>query len=250
MRTLAEHIETASIANYRKGNRLNGRYVVLGKIGTGWEGITYKVRDRFDGRTKALKLITNVRRRKSILSQARVLVRLKHPNIIDYFNVDRLHVDGQSHYFLLVDYLEGPRLSEVIKKHHRKHKKPNLFYMLRVFYQICRGMAYVHDQRILHDDLHTDNIIVTGDPTQPIPKLFDFWGTQGARKISRRSFDLQCAGQVLFECMTGKETYKAKDLGRLPDDIAAIIRRAHGRVHNYKSFHEIIDDLEELRSWD
>jgi serine/threonine protein kinase len=239
-----------NISALRTGTKINGRYVVKGRIGVGWEGVTYQVKDRLDGRLKAVKFITNVKRRKAILNQARVLVRLHHPNIINYYNVDRVEIAGESHYFLLVEYLQGPRLSQVIRRHFRRSDHAPLFYGLRIFYQICRGMAYVHDQRILHDDLHTDNIILTGDLEAPTPKLFDFWGSRGGNSADRRAFDLRSAGQVLFETMTGHEDYDPAELEWLPRGVARIIRRAHARVHNYRTFHEILDDLEELRAWD
>lgn len=239
-----------NISTLSKGSRINGRYLVKRRIGVGWEGVTYQVKDRLDGRLKAIKFITNVERRKAILAQARVLVRLHHPNIINYYNVDRVEIAGEGHYFLLVEYLQGPRLSEVIQAHFRHAKRPPLFFGLRVFYQICRGMAYVHDQRILHDDLHTDNIILTGDPDSPVPKLFDFWGSRGANYVDRRTFDLKCAGDVLFELMTGRDTYRPKHLERIPLGVATIVRRAHARVHRYRNFHEILEDLERLRDWD
>ena len=241
---------TNDIASLPRGTRINGRYVVKRRIGVGWEGVTYQVRDRLDGRFKAVKFITNVRRRKAILQQARIMVRLHHPNIINYYNVDRVEVAGESHFFLLVEYLQGPRLSQVIQRHFRRTEYPPLFFGLRVFYQICRGMAYVHDQRILHDDLHTDNIILTGPADAPIPKLFDFWGSRGANDVARRSFDLKSAGQVLFEIMTGQERYRPSELQWLPPEIARIIRRAHARVHRYRNFHEVLEDLEALRDWD
>ncbi len=239
-----------NISALPRGTQISGRYEVKERIGVGWEGVTYKVRDRLDDRVKAIKFITNIKRRKAILQQARVMVRLHHPNIINYYNVDTMDLEGESHYFLLVEYLQGPKLSQVIRHHFRRHDQPPLFYGLRIFYQICRGMAYVHDQRILHDDLHTDNIILTGDPTDPVPKLFDFWGSRGANIGERRSFDLKCAGQVLFETMTGHGEYDAAELALLPREIAAIVRRARARVHTYGTFHEIVEDLEKLRDWD
>jgi len=234
----------------KENTRLNGRYRVRGKLGEGWEGETYLVRDRLDGRFKALKIITNESRRKSLLSQARVQVRLQHPNIIDYYNVDSLTLGDETYYFLLLEYLQGPRLSQVVAKHFRRRKDPPVFSMLRIFYQICRGMAYVHDRRLLHDDLHTDNIILEGDVSAPVPKLFDFWGSRGGNATEQRAFDIRCAGQVLFECMTGRENYQPKRLVKLPREIQDIIRRTHARVHTYANFHEILRDLEELRDWD
>lgn len=241
---------STDIASLRRGARINGRYEVKQRIGVGWEGVTYQVRDRLDGRLKAVKFITNRKRRKAILQQARIMVRLQHPNIINYYNVDRVEVAGENHFFLLVEYLEGPRLSQVIRRHFHRYEYPPLFFGLRVFYQICRGMAYVHDQRILHDDLHTDNVILTGPVDAPIPKLFDFWGSRGANRVAGRGFDLKSAGQILFEIMTGQERYRAADLEWIPPEIAGIIRRAHARVHGYRNFHEALADLEALRAWD
>jgi serine/threonine protein kinase len=230
--------------------RINGRYEVRERIGAGWEGVSYRVRDRLDGRDKGLKFITNVKRRKAILNQARVLVRLHHPNIINYYTVDRGDVGGESTYFLLTEYLEGPRLSQVIQRHFRRDAGPPVFYGLRIFTQICRGMAYVHDQRIVHDDLHVDNIILTGDPAYPVPKLFDFWGSFTARPEGGKAFDLRCAGLVLFEIMTGEEDYRVGALDGLPPEVAAIIRRSFARNRPFRSFYEVLEELDRLRDWD
>lgn len=239
------------IAQLLRGSpRLAKRYEFRRRIGVGWEGVTYLVRDRLDGRLKAFKIITNVRRQRAILAQARVLVRLQHPNIIDYYTVDTLQLDGETRYFLLVEYLRGPRLSAIARGIPGMLPSRNLFAMLRVFYQICRGMAYVHDRGILHDDLHTDNIILTGEHARPVPKLFDFWGSRGAGRTDRREFDLRCAGQVLFECLTGTERYRVEPLRRLPPEVAAIIRRTQARTHRYRTFHQILTDLDRLRTWD
>ena len=156
-----------NIEKLPRNSRINGRYLVKRRIGTGWEGVTYLVRDRLDGRPKAVKFITNTTRRKALLAQARVMVRLEHPNVIKYYNVDQIDVAGDRHYFLLMEYLEGPRLSQLITQHFRRADQPPLFDYLRIFYQICRGMAYVHERRLLHDDLHSDNLLVTGAPELP-----------------------------------------------------------------------------------
>lgn len=219
-------------------------------MGEGWEGVTYMVRDRLDGRTKAIKFITNARREKSILSQARVMVRLHHPNIINYYTVDQLETPEGKHFFLLLEYLHGPRLSQVIEKHFKRHDQPRLFWALRIFRQICDGMAYVHKQKLLHDDLHTDNIILTGDSEAPVPKLFDFWGSRVSTTRTDRRFDLKCAGLVLYELLTGREDYEASELEWLPPEVAAIIRKTHARVHTYRNFDEMLLDIDDLRDWD
>ncbi len=238
------------IRNLSRESRINGRYRVKRRIGVGWEGVTYRVHDRLDGQAKAVKFITNTQRRSSILRQARVMVRLAHPNIIDYYNVDQVTLGGEDHFFLLLEYLDGPRLSQVIARHFKRHDQPPVFFGLRIFSQICRGMAHVHDLRLLHDDLHSDNIILTGDPAAPVPKLFDFYGSMGANRAGRKSFDIQCAGQLLFEIMTGEDRYALSALRRMPPQIAAIIRKAHARKHRYRNFHEILADLDALRDWD
>ena len=238
------------LENLKKDTRLNGRYIVRGRIGEGWEGVTYQVRDRLDSRLKALKFITNSQRKRSILNQASVLVRLQHPNVIDYYTVDTLRLGGEDAYFLLLEYLQGPRLSDIVAKYRRQRRQPPLFYMLRIFYQIASGMAYCHDQHMLHDDLHTDNVILTGDIQAPVPKVFDFWGSRGAKIRQRRAFDLKCAGQILFECLTGVEEYKASLLKGLPEEVAVIIRHTQARVHTYSHFHQMLADLDDLRAWE
>jgi hypothetical protein len=50
--------------------------------------------------------------------------------------------------------------------------------------------------------------------------------------------------------MTGEEDYKAGLLADLPAAVATVIRRAYGRSEPYRSFHQILEELDRLRDWD
>jgi hypothetical protein len=50
--------------------------------------------------------------------------------------------------------------------------------------------------------------------------------------------------------MTGDEDYRAKPLAALPEPVPTLIRRAYGRSRPYRSFHEVLEDLDQLRDWD
>ncbi|GGB20201.1 serine/threonine-protein kinase [Agarivorans gilvus] len=100
-----------------------------------------------------------------LIREARKTQRLSHPNII------RVHDFGvdQEDYYLVMEWLDGQTLDEVIKSH-----RPNGLAFknsLALLKQLISALRYAHANGVVHADLKPGNIMLSRDGTI---KIFDF----------------------------------------------------------------------------
>lgn len=88
-----------------------------------------------------------------------VLANMKHPNIVQY----RESFEENGSLYIVMDYCEGGDLFKRINA-----QRGNLFQedqILDWFVQICLALKHVHDRKILHRDIKSQNIFLTKDGT-------------------------------------------------------------------------------------
>ena len=203
-----------------------GKYERLDVLGHGASGIVYLAKDTLLGKQVALKEISAQGDEKErFLEEARVLDRLRHPNIVQVNSVDeiggRIVID--------MEYVRGRNLQEILRE------TPTLPVpeAVSIAAQICDGLAYAHSQRTVHRDIKPANILLTTGGTV---KLVDFGlaaqlGTHsfagGAgtyaymapedfhpEEQSDRQSDIWAVGVILYEMLAGRRPFqvaKAKD---------------------------------------
>ena len=102
-------------------------------------------------------------------NEVKVLSRLRHPFIINYrecFVEDGLLC-------VITDFAERDDLHRTIGKQKFKQQLFAEGLILRWFTQIALALKHIHDRRILHRDLKTQNIFLTG-PGEGTVKVGDF----------------------------------------------------------------------------
>jgi hypothetical protein len=157
------------------GDRLDGRYEIVRRLGEGAAGIVYEVRRLSDGGHFALKLLraaadtTDMAR---FAREAQLIAKLDHPNVVRIVDVD---VNATGFFYIVVELIEGRSLGE-----HRA-RFGDARWGLRVLGQVASGLAAIHAQGIMHRDLKPGNILVTEN---------------GARELSVRIADFGIAGQA------------------------------------------------------
>lgn len=142
------------------GQIISQRYKVIRTLGQGGYGAVYLVEDtRLTGRTVALKeSFDNSREaQQQFQFEAWILARLTHaalPRVSDYF------IEPSGNQFLVMDYVEGQDLSEIIKRGAVPEQQA-VAWML----EICDAVAFLHSQNppIIHRDIKPHNIKVRGD---------------------------------------------------------------------------------------
>ncbi|XP_029415410.1 serine/threonine-protein kinase Nek1 isoform X2 [Nannospalax galili] len=139
------------------------KYVRLQKIGEGSFGKAVLVKSAEDGRQYVIKEI-NISRmsnkeREESRREVAVLANMKHPNIVQY----RESFEENGSLYIVMDYCEGGDLFKRINA-----QKGILFQedqILDWFVQICLALKHVHDRKILHRDIKSQNIFLTKDGT-------------------------------------------------------------------------------------
>ncbi|XP_038182636.1 serine/threonine-protein kinase Nek1 isoform X9 [Arvicola amphibius] len=139
------------------------KYVRLQKIGEGSFGKAVLVKSTEDGRHYVIKEI-NISRmsgkeRQESRREVAVLANMKHPNIVQY----KESFEENGSLYIVMDYCEGGDLFKRINA-----QKGALFQedqILDWFVQICLALKHVHDRKILHRDIKSQNIFLTKDGT-------------------------------------------------------------------------------------
>jgi serine/threonine-protein kinase len=135
-----------------------GQYSVLGLIGQGGMGIVYRATHPVTGRVVAVKVLRRelsasadpVRR---FEREARVMSGLRHPNIVQF--LDSGHDDGRP--YIVMELLEGATLAEVIQKRGRLPLDP----VIAIALPIIDALGYVHERRIVRNDVKPNNVMLT-----------------------------------------------------------------------------------------
>ncbi|XP_074085090.1 serine/threonine-protein kinase Nek1 isoform X12 [Macrotis lagotis] len=139
------------------------KYCKLHKIGEGSFGKAILVKSKEDGKQYVLKEINisrmSSKERKESRREVEVLANMKHPNIVLY----RESFEENGSLYIVMDYCEGGDLYKRINA-----QKGVLFpedQILDWFVQICLALKHVHDRKILHRDIKSQNIFLTKDGT-------------------------------------------------------------------------------------
>ena len=258
-----------------------GKYERLDVLGHGASGIVYLAKDTLLGKQVALKEISAQGEEKHrFLEEARVLDRLRHPNIVQVNSVDE--IGGKV--VIDMEYVRGRNLQDIL----RDTPQLPISQAISIAAQICDGLAYAHSRRTVHRDIKPANILLT---REGVVKLVDFGlaevlGTHsfagGAgtyaymapedfhpEEQSDRQSDIWAVGVILYEMLAGRRPFqvtKSKDpfawkmaiendpLSSLrglrsdtPPELEAIVSRALARdkSQRYREAGEMAEDLRE-----
>lgn len=96
--------------------------------------------------------------KKETLLEAKILEKLDHSNIIGFKEVF-LAKKPTFTLNIVTDYADGGDLNSKIKGQKGKHFSENQ--ILDWFTQICLALKHIHDKKILHRDLKSQNIFMT-----------------------------------------------------------------------------------------
>jgi eukaryotic-like serine/threonine-protein kinase len=193
-----------------------GRYEILEELGHGGMATVYRARDPRLERDVALKVIhrhlrDNPEIAERFRHEARAVAKLKHPSIVEIYDVP--DIDDEER-FLVAELVDGPSLRKYLQnlRSDLGHDSPGLFppeLAAALVLQILSALGRAHQEGIVHRDVKPENILIAGlrgegesarssqrpsDPTRPAPvaKLTDF----GIAKILDAQ-SMTSTGQIL-----------------------------------------------------
>eukprot|EP00793_Prasinoderma_coloniale_P005953 PRCOL_00004427-RA len=218
------------------------KYVVDRRIGVGSYGSAYLVRLRADKqRCLVLKKIrldnVGAKERRAAHAEAKLLQRFDHPFVLGY--VDSFSHKG--HLCIVTDYCEAGDLYCRLKSSKSYWREDAI---LDMFAQICLALDYVHDQKVLHRDLKTQNVFLHRNGTiklgdfgiarqmdAPMDMAMTVIGTpyyMSPELMEGKAYgyksDVWALGCVLYELATLKHAFDANDMNGL------VMKIVRGRV--------------------
>jgi eukaryotic-like serine/threonine-protein kinase len=224
------------------GKVIGERYRLLDRIGEGGMGAVYRAEHTLMRKTVACKLLHGELGRledmvRRFEREAQSASRLSHPNIISVTDFGRA---ASGELYLVMEYVPGLCLADVI---HEARYLP-VPRALAITRQILSALAHAHAQGVVHRDLKPANVMLTpsaeGRDAETV-KILDFGVakmtqglapgdrplTQTAMVFGTPSYmspeqatgqevdprtDLYACGVILYEMLTGRKPFVAKDL--------------------------------------
>ena len=174
---------------------LSGRYELVRELGRGAMGVVHLALDHaLDGRNVAVKILP-----KELEADPRALVRLKreamtamkitHPNVMRLINYE----ESADVRFLVMEYIDGPDLLHVLAE--APEDKLDVETFLHHAAGICAGVAFAHEQGVVHADLKPSNIMLTSAGEV---KITDFGVAQVVRETMTRVSRVETAGTLIY----------------------------------------------------
>lgn len=201
------------------GRILAGKYEIVSRLGRGWEGEVYKLRELETDIERAGKFFFPQRNIKGRTSRiyARKLYKLRHlPILIQYHTSESFIFRGHRVVYLVSELVEGELLSKFLAR--QPGKRLSVFQGLHLLHALAQGMEGVHNEREYHGDLHMGNVIIRRQGIGFHLKLLDFYdyGVAHARDLHDDVCDLI---RIFYDAIGGKRWYskhppEAKDICR------------------------------------
>jgi len=134
------------------------KYEVLEEIGHGGMATVYRARDRRLGRDVAIKVIhKHLRENKEVaarfVSEARAVAKLKHPNIVEVYDVSD---EADAERYLIVELVNGTTLRKLLAE--RGHMPAEIAAALGI--ELAQALHHAHEQGVVHRDVKPENVLV------------------------------------------------------------------------------------------
>jgi serine/threonine protein kinase len=233
-----------------------GRYEIVHKLASGGMGEVYLARSvgaaGFQKHVVIKKLLPHLVEQtqfvEGLIREAKLLVRLDHPNIVQVLD---LGMEG-SDYFMAMEYVHGYNLATIIHYCAQSQRVIPVGACASITLQVLAGLGYAHTligpdgvtQNVIHRDVSPQNVLIStegrvkltdfgiakivneseGEFTQSLKGKFRYMApevVEGGR-IDHR-YDLFAVGILLFETLCRRHLFS----GSNDVNILAQVRKAH-----------------------
>ena len=137
-----------------------GHYRLEGELRTGSTGQMFRGFDTLNSRPAAIKVLQptglGVSLKQAFMAQIRQLGALKHPHIVEVFEVG----EENENVFLAMEFISGGSLSTLLQRNTRANTMLELPVALGLMYQAADALAFAHKSNVIHGDLNPENMLV------------------------------------------------------------------------------------------
>ncbi|MSQ48309.1 MAG: serine/threonine protein kinase [Deltaproteobacteria bacterium] len=271
---------------------ISRKYAVTEKVGQGGMGVVYQVRHLTLDTTLALKVLRNEvadqdEMRTRFSREARLMARLKHPNIVRVIDID--YDEALNFHYFVMEFIEGKTLRQYI----REQGAMPLAEVLHIAIQVATALTYAHTQvpSVIHRDVKPSNIMIEDQSGRVVVMDFGIAKEIGQSDATRTgtimgtmkycapeqirhesvdgAADIYALGMVIYEAYTGKQFFAGLDetaiVGKVlyesqehiadfspdtPPVFTAVVTKAiaKSREHRYRTAAQLLRDLEQCRA--
>ncbi len=229
-----------------------GRYDVIRRLGAGGMAEVYLARSRGAEGVQKLVVVKRIlpahnqspRMRQMFVDEARLSMRLNHPNIVQVFDFQ----DTPEGFLLCMEYVEGLDLGRLMSAAKQKGQRVPPWVGAFIVMEAARGLHCAHERKgedhtpleIVHRDVSPQNVLLSYDggvkvadfgiasakilteESGVIKGKFAYMSPEQARgeAVDRRT-DIYALGIVLHEILTGRALYS----GLHGEELLAVVRK-------------------------
>lgn len=208
------------------GSVLDDRFEITDIIAKSGMASLFKANDRTTGQAVAIKvpylqIESDLAGFERFRREEEIGLQLRHPYILRFIPVEK-----KSRPYLVMEYLEGQTLSELLKNV-RPLPEPDA---VKIASRICEALEYMHHQKVVHRDLKPQNIMLCNDGSIRIMD-FGIARSQASRRLTFVGFtpamgtpdymapeqvrgsrgdertDIYSLGAILYEMATGETPF-------------------------------------------
>lgn len=211
-----------------------GPYILINPIAKGGMAMVYRAVHEPTGREVAVKILApslaaDVEYISRFMREAKTLMDLRHPNIVQVFEANA----AQGQYFISMELL-GETLSDSMAKLRAAKQLMPQAKALLIARQVAAALGFAHEKALVHRDVKPSNVLIAHDPggrTRYVLSDFGVVKDTGATrlthtemtigtpaymspeqlltpgKIDHRS-DLYSLGMILYEMLSGNSVYE------------------------------------------
>jgi hypothetical protein len=271
------------------GTRLNGRYRIEDRIGSGGMSTVYRAFDETLERQVAIKILhghisDDAPSLERFRREARTVAQLSHPHVVMVIDAG----EDEGHPYIVFEHVRGETLKERIKREGRLPVAEAVAYAI----EIGRGLQAAHERSLVHRDVKPQNVLIDDEGRAKVTDFGIALGLEsnqltGAGKVIGTTdyvspeqamgqevtgqSDVYSLGIVLYEMLTGTVPFTGDnhvsvamkhihedmpDVRRVRPEVSAalasLIERATAkdRSARYPSMADFVRDLEEVLEYE